>query len=78
MQLTNFKEQEFLVAFLKYFDFSPSAGLNQSRASLVVFGNDAYPQFDLTKYQKDPNANADIANAIMGIPYVPENTDIYE
>lgn len=60
-----------------YFDFATTAGAYQSRAGLVVFGDTAVKQWDLTAYASSTTANSDLVKAVNGLTFLnSDGTDI--
>lgn len=60
-----------------YFDFASTAGASQSRAAMIVFGNTAIQQWDLTTYASSTTANSQLVQAVNSLPYLnSDGTDI--
>lgn len=52
-----------------YFDFSSTAA-SQSRAGMIVFGDTANVQWDLTTYSSSATANSQLVQAVNQLTYL--------
>lgn len=73
----HFQEINILKKFITNFHFSTTAGKNQSRASMVLFGTDVVPEFGLTNYENDPNADANLVTKIGSTAWLGGDTNAY-